>query len=178
MNAVHVSGHLHNDISPDNIMFHFPDDESRVYIGICDWGMTTVATEPMKSLYTFTSASEMNEALTRRWWVDPSIAYLHRRDANVEIIPHLSRASEEYAIGKIAQRINKQCMSKNYNKLQWETNAMAMFSHHQLGIVFHQYLDRLCQRGDGYRGGLAHIINRFTSQFNWPMPDEHFRHSY
>jgi serine/threonine protein kinase len=118
MNAVHVSGHLHNDISPDNIMFHFPDDESRVYIGICDWGMTTVTTEPMKSLYTFTSASEMNEALTRRWWVDPSIAYLHRRDANVEIIPHLSRASEEYAIGKIAQRINKQCMSENYSKLQ------------------------------------------------------------
>jgi hypothetical protein len=143
MNAVHVSGHLHNDISPDNIMFHFPDDESRVYIGICDWGMTTVATEPMKSLYTFTSASEMNEALTRRWWVDPSIAYLHRRDANVEIIPHLSRASEEYAIGKIAQRINKQCQRTTTNcngkQMQWPclatTNWELCFTNTWTGFV-------------------------------------------
>jgi hypothetical protein len=42
MNAVYVVGHLYNDISPDNIMFHFPKDESRVYIGVCDWGMTMI----------------------------------------------------------------------------------------------------------------------------------------
>jgi len=37
------------------------------------------------------------EALKRRWWMDPSIAYLHRRDANVDIIPNLSCKLEEYA---------------------------------------------------------------------------------
>jgi hypothetical protein len=67
MNAVHIAGHLHNDISPDNIMFHFPEDESRVYIGVCDWGMTTVMSEPMKSLYTFTSTAEKDEAIRMRW---------------------------------------------------------------------------------------------------------------
>jgi len=34
MNVVYVAGHLHNDISLDNIMFHFPKDESCVYIGV------------------------------------------------------------------------------------------------------------------------------------------------
>ena len=36
MNEVHKSHNLYNDLSPDNILFHFPDDESKVYIGICD----------------------------------------------------------------------------------------------------------------------------------------------
>jgi len=83
MDAVHVGGNLHNDLSPDNIMFHFPKDESKVYIGVCNWSMTTISKEPMKSLYTFTSAKDMEDALRKRWWVDPSIAYLHKRDVDV-----------------------------------------------------------------------------------------------
>ena len=50
MNEVHKSNNLHNNLSPDNILLHFPQDESRVYIGVCDWGMTTKATKPMQSL--------------------------------------------------------------------------------------------------------------------------------
>ena len=178
MNAVHVAGHLHNDISLDNIMFHFPEDESKVYIGVCDWGMTTVATEPMKSLYTFTSLSEKEEALRRRWWVDPSIAYVHRRDADVEIIPNLSRSSEEYAVGKIAQRINGECMSEAYFNLQRESLSTTKFLHDEFGRVFHLYLGRLCDSSADGRGGLAHIIHRFCNTHRWPIPDEHFRHAY
>jgi len=99
MNAVHVGGHLHNDLSPNNIMFHFPEDKSKVYIGVCDWGMTTISREPMKSLYLFTLAKDMKDTLRKRWWVDPSIVYLHKRDADVQIIPNLLHELEEYAIG-------------------------------------------------------------------------------
>lgn len=175
MNAVHLAGHLHNDISPDNIMFHFPEDESRVYIGVCDWGMTTIATEPMQSLYTFTSEGEKEEALKKRWWVDPSIAYVHKRNADVEIIPKLSRVSEEYAIGKIAQRINKGCMSEAYWKKQRENARTCTFLHEEFGQVFHTYCQRLVNKDPG---GLPHVINRFCNVHNWPIPDEHFRRSY
>ena len=44
MSEVHMTNNLHNDISPDNILLHFPLDESRIYIGVCDWGMLTFAT--------------------------------------------------------------------------------------------------------------------------------------
>jgi len=118
MNVVHVGGHVHNDLSPDNIMFHFLEDKSKVYIGVCDWGMTTISKEPMKSLYTFTSTKDMEDALKKRWWIDPSIAYLYKRNADVQIIPNLSCELKEYTIGKLAQRINGQCMSKDYHKLQ------------------------------------------------------------
>jgi serine/threonine protein kinase len=36
MDEVLKSHNLHNDISPDNIFLHFPEDESKMYIGVCD----------------------------------------------------------------------------------------------------------------------------------------------
>ncbi len=39
INVVHHFGILHNDLSKDNIMLHFPLNKPHVvYIGICDWG--------------------------------------------------------------------------------------------------------------------------------------------
>ena len=178
MNAVHLGGHLHNDLSPDSIMFHFSDNKSKVYIGVCDWAMITLSKEPMKSLYTFTSESDMQDAMRQRWWVDPDVAYVHKKDGNVADIPSYSRASEEFAVGKLAQKINGLCMSEDYHKLQRETPTMMKISHEQLGVFFHQYLERLTKKSSDYRGGLAHVINRFQTTFNWPTPDQHFRHSY
>jgi len=91
MNMVHIARHLYNDISPDNIMFHFPKNDSCVYIGVCHWGITTIGTKPIKSLYKFTFASDKGKALRERWWVDPSTAYVHRRNTDVEIIYNFSR---------------------------------------------------------------------------------------
>jgi len=68
--------------------------------------MATIQIDPMKFLYTFTSTSDRDEALRRTWWLDPSIAYLHRKDVDVKIIPNLSHKLEEYAVVRIAQRIN------------------------------------------------------------------------
>ena len=36
MDEIHQSHNLHNNISPDNILLHFPEEEPKVYIGICD----------------------------------------------------------------------------------------------------------------------------------------------
>lgn len=180
MNAVHSAGHLHNDISPDNIMFHFPEDESKVYIGVADWGMTTVSNASVKSLYTFTSVAERKEALTRRWWVDPNIAYLHTKDADVENIPTLSKTSEEFAIGKLAQAINGNNMSGAYHMLQSREGAglTVRFAPHELGETFELYLRQLCGDTSAGKYTLSHVVMRFTSWFHWPVPDEYFRRSY
>jgi serine/threonine protein kinase len=77
MDEVLKSHNLHNDISPDNILLHFPEDESKMYIRVCDWGLATKATEPMKSLYTFRDNNSKNEKMRGRWWVDPNIIYVH-----------------------------------------------------------------------------------------------------
>jgi serine/threonine protein kinase len=94
MDELHKSPNLHNDISPGNILLHFPKEESQVYIGICNWGMATKSMEPMKSLYTFTDERSKTVELARRWWVDPRVAYVHKLGEDVQIIPLLTRASK------------------------------------------------------------------------------------
>ena len=136
--------------------------------------MTTLSSEPPKSLYTFTSAVDVEKTLRERWWLDPSLVYLHRRDADVQIIPNLSRETEQYAVAKIAQRINKQEMSLAYTELQRETPQMTRLRHEVLGLAFHQYCNRVINK----EGDLAHIVNRFSTTHRWPVPDEHFRQSY
>jgi serine/threonine protein kinase len=107
MDEVHKSHNLHNDISPNNILLHFPADESQVYIGVCDWDMATNSTEPMKPLYAFIDTISEAEELAKKWWVDPRVAYIHKEGADVQVIPRLSKASEEYVVAKIALRINR-----------------------------------------------------------------------
>ena len=90
-------------------------------------------------------------------------------------IPTLSKKSEEFAVGKLVEAINGHCMSQAYVKLQHSSSTShVMFSYEDLSRVFDIYLERIW-KGES---SLAEVISRFTSSFNWPMPDEHFRRSY
>jgi serine/threonine protein kinase len=42
MRKCHTQNILHNNLSPSNIMLHFPlEKPENVYIGVCDWGMAS-----------------------------------------------------------------------------------------------------------------------------------------
>jgi hypothetical protein len=178
MHEVHMTNNLHNDLSPDNILFHFPADETRVYIGVCDWGMLSFSTEPMESLYGYNSTEEMQKDLAERWWVDPTIAYVRKPDADVEIRPPVTKTTEAYGVAKIAMRINKGNMSEEYWKLQTPGETSATYEQHDLASVFESYLNRLCSTDRANIGGLAHIVTRFRITYKWPVPYEHFRNVY
>jgi serine/threonine protein kinase len=126
MDEVHKSHNLHNDISPDNILLHFPEEESKVYIGVCDWGLVTKSTEPMKSFYTFRNKKSKDEKMEGRWWVDPTIVYVYNLHADAQVIPLLSRASEEYAVAKIAARIFGSHMSEDYYNRQKDSEGYSI----------------------------------------------------
>ena len=52
VDIVHKHDVLHNDLNPNNIMLHFPrDKEGAVFIGMCDWGMSTWINEEAPSYY-------------------------------------------------------------------------------------------------------------------------------
>jgi hypothetical protein len=54
MACIHKNKILHNDISPSNILLHFPPNHvDRVYIGVCDWGMATRFIEDENSVYSY-----------------------------------------------------------------------------------------------------------------------------
>jgi hypothetical protein len=178
MNEVHKGGHLHNDISPDNILLHFPLDESKVYIGVCDWGLSTTLAESMQSLYAFTKKEDMDKTLQRRYWVDPRVAYLHKAGDENRIIPSYSLKSEEFAVAKIALRINGKSMSTAYTALQLGNRNTSKMSNADLSQAFEIYLGRVCDGNRDASGGLSHVINAFTNMWHWPTPHEHYRMRY
>ena len=52
VDVVHKQDVLHNDLTSNNVMLHFPQDRARaVFIGICDWGMATWIQEEASSNY-------------------------------------------------------------------------------------------------------------------------------
>ena len=60
MDVVHSQRLLHNDLSPNNVMLHFPKHKSdAVYIGVCDWGMTSWDGEDKMSNYGQPSSREL-----------------------------------------------------------------------------------------------------------------------
>ena len=176
MNEVHKTGNLHNDLSPDNILLHFPQDESKIYIGVCDWGLTSKIGEHRRSPWVFTNAEQKAETIARRYWVDPRVMYVHRPSQDIQIIPDLVLASEDYATAKIASRINKGNMSDVYYNA--EPQPRTFDSKEDLARTFHIYLDRACGDNRGDVGGLSHVINRFRDVHKWPVPTEHYRHQY
>jgi len=86
----------------------------------------------------------MTKTLRERWWVDPWIAYLHKRDADVKIIPRLTKTSKAYVVGKITIRTNKGNRSEAYWKLEVPKETSTHFLLEQLGNVFKGYLNHVC----------------------------------
>jgi serine/threonine protein kinase len=78
MARVHKSKILYNDISPSNILLHFPlDHVDRVYIGVCDWGMATRFIEDELSVYGYPTKAEMEKNKKERYWVAPELFYVY-----------------------------------------------------------------------------------------------------
>jgi serine/threonine protein kinase len=175
MDEVHKRHNLHNDISPNNILLYFPEEESKVYIRVCDWGLATKSMEPMKSLYTFRDKKSKDEKMEGRWWMDPTIVYVYNPHADAQVIPLLSRASEKYAVAKIAARIFGSHMSEDYYNWQKDLEG---YSISDLEHIIQDYLNRLCNNSRENAGGISHIITFFMRTFKWLIPVEHFRTQY
>ena len=62
VDIVHKHDVLHNDLNPNNVMLHFPRDrEDIVFIGVCNWGMSTWVNEEAPSNY----GKESTEAMEK-----------------------------------------------------------------------------------------------------------------
>jgi tRNA A58 N-methylase Trm61 len=93
--------------------------------------MAIKSTKQMKSLHTFTNAQIVTQTLANRWWVDPRVVYLHRRDVDVEIIRYCSRPSQN-AVAKLAEHI------RGLSQVAKEGNGSSMvLSMSDLARIFH-----------------------------------------
>ena len=73
----HAHGIQHNDLSPGNILLHFPSmDKTKIFLGVCDWGMACRVSEEVASNYGYRSEEEMAMQCRQRQHVAPELFYV------------------------------------------------------------------------------------------------------
>ena len=73
----HANGIQHNDLSPSNILLHFPPmDKTKIFLGICDWGMACRVSEEVASNYSYRSKEEMEMQQRLHQHVAPELFYV------------------------------------------------------------------------------------------------------
>lgn len=179
MNNVHHCHTLHNDMSPDNILLHFPPNSNdKVYIGICDWAMASNFNNLKESLYIHESEEAKTKMLRNRWWVAPELNYVlprpgSSRDADFERRPSYTPKSEAFAVGRIAEKIYGGHLSLEYfSKQRKQDRGDEAFDASTMDLTFRRSLEQLFEPDPERRASLNRIVNRFMSApFNWPVPN-------
>ena len=76
----HAHGIQHNDLSPSNILLHFPPmDKTKIFLGVCDWedpGMACRVSKEVASNYGYRSEEEMEMQQRLRQHVAPELFYV------------------------------------------------------------------------------------------------------
>jgi len=127
----HEANYIHNDITPTNILLHFDEwKEDTVYIGICDWGISSRVVEQEPSKYGYPDQAKLEEEKRNRRWVAPELFYRygeHCSETSLDIMQakHLySKAADAYSTGYIAEKIWQEDWNPKYftttNKEQYE----------------------------------------------------------
>jgi serine/threonine protein kinase len=179
MNNVHHCHALHNDMSPDNVLLHFPpNSEDKVYIGICDWAMAGNFNDLKESLYIHESQEARIRMMHNRWWVAPELNYVlpppgSTRDVDFERRPKFTPKSETYSVGRIAHWIYSGNLSLEYFSKQHKVDrGDDPFTFSGTDQTFERSLEQLFMDDPEQRATLNRIVNRFMSApFNWPLPN-------
>lgn len=110
IDVLHKSGVQHNDLSPSNILIHFPPERREdVYIGVCDWGMASWSGEEPYSNNWARDEADLKAKKAARWWVAPELWYMLPQEVDGVVVSPSTKPtkhtmkSEAYATGKLAR---------------------------------------------------------------------------
>ena len=77
VDIVHKHDVLHNDLNPNNVMLHFPrDGDDIVFIGVCNWGMSTWMNEEAPSNYGKESTEAVAKHKEKYYWAAPELFHV------------------------------------------------------------------------------------------------------
>ena len=108
----HAYGIQHNDLSPGNILLHFPPmDKTKIFLGVCDWGMACHVSEEVASNYGYRSEEEMAMQQRLHQHVAPELFYVFGPCGSETSLERqkkkhvYTKLGDAYAAGKLASMI-------------------------------------------------------------------------
>jgi Protein kinase domain len=172
VDAVQQCSVLHNDITPENIMLHFPNDDGRtVWIGLCDWGMGSRINEETPSLYQFNCPRKLKATQAKRWWVAPELMYFtgetgtSSSPSRMVRPPCVSIHTDGFSIGKLAMKVWKK-----------DRGNVEMIPDHTTFGTFQATLGDLCKVEPLQRRSVTHAVQRLSGAPTfWTPPVDCYR---
>ena len=167
----HAHGIQHNDLSPGNILLHFPPmDKTKIFLGVCDWGMACHVSKEVASNYGYKSEEVMAMQQRLRQHVAPELFYVFGPRGCETCLEHqkkmhvYTKGGDAYAAGKLASMI-------------WQEdpdNEMVRTS--EQVAAFRYKLGQLTNPNPGTRAILSDALGMLTSDpIKIRLPTECFR---
>lgn len=158
MDVIHSQRLLHNDLSPNNVMLHFPPEKKDVvYIGVCDWGMASWDGEDKMSNYGRPSNTELDAYRVKYRHAAPELFHVYGKSGTptsprrMGIKHKHNHRSEAYAVGYLARRIyNRDCSSSLFQKNKDPSS---------LSKRFEQAMDELLRPDPLERSTVTHVVD-------------------
>lgn len=180
VDVVHKYDVLHNDITPNNVMLHFPEDrEGTVFIGLCDWGMATFRGETSPSNYGVDCPYKIADHKARYECAAPELFHAHGGDKarGTSTSPmrmahshsHTAK-SESFSVGTLAKNIYK----RDSTSLLFQQNR----DPDSVKMRFEHALNELTRRDPAARMTITDVVNTLKSRpYNLRTPTMCFRNS-
>lgn len=112
VDVMHKDDVIYNDLNPNNVMLHFPrDEDGRIFIGVCDWGMASWSGEDKPSNYGKPSLPELEIHRASYNCAAPELFHVYGKRGTSTSPIRLAKshkhtmASESYSVGVIAAKI-------------------------------------------------------------------------
>jgi serine/threonine protein kinase len=175
VDVVHKHDVLHNDLNPNNVMLHFPQDrDNTVFIGVCDWGMTSWGDEDAPSNYGKDSVNEMNKHKAKYNCVGPELFHVRGQRGTSTSPMRMARKhrhtflSESFSVGALAKKIYQKDSTSPLFQLNCDPNGLKM--------QFEVTLNALTKTNPAERSTITHVVNMLKSPpYNMAHPTMCFR---
>ena len=175
VDVVHKHDVLHNDLNPNNVMLHFPQDrDDAVFIGVCDWGMASWGDEDAPSNYGKDSVDEMNKHKAKYNCAGPELFHVRGQRGTSTSPMRMARKhrhtflSESFSVGALAKKIYQKDSTSTLFHLNRDPNGLKM--------RFELALEALTKSNPAERSTITHVVNMLKSPpYNMANPTMCFR---
>ena len=174
MDLVHKAKIIHNDLTPSNILLHFPPHQvEKAYIGVCDWGMASRIVENKASFYGFQNESDCQRMRDAKRGVAPQLFFVYGppndEERNLERMKRThpyTRESDAFSVGFLAKMI-------------WKgEDCKELFKDTMCAIAFSVKLDAFVNEDPTKRPSLARVVEVLLGPpYNFKVPDSCFRYT-
>ena len=174
MDLVHQAKITHNDLTPSNILLHFPPHQvETAYIGVCDWGMASRIVENKASFYGYQNDRDCQQMRDAKRGVAPELFFVYGprddEERNLDRMKRMhpfTRESDAFLVGFLAKMI-------------WKgEESQGLFRDTFSAIAFAVKLDALIDEDPTKRPSLAKVVHDLMGPpYNFKVPDVCFRNT-